>query len=106
FPVQAQSGQMMYFRLPAVLQLQEDARFDEKEQLLDASFAGFFRLGEVAFPFPSTLVAHPEKQPEATMKVVARSTPKTTVDASENIDMKFSTEWKPKGEYGQRAIAI
>lgn len=106
FPVQAQSGQVMYFRLPSVLQLQEDARFDEKEQLLDASFAGFFRLGELSFPFPSTLVAHPEKQPEATMKVVARSTPKTTVDASENIDMKMSTEWKPKGEYGQRAIAI
>jgi ABC-type uncharacterized transport system involved in gliding motility auxiliary subunit len=105
-PVQAQTGQVMWFRAPGVLQLQEDARFDEKEQLLDASFAGFFRLGELAFPFPSTLVAHPEKQPEATMKVVARSTPKTTVDASENIDMKFSTEWKPKGEYGQRAIAI
>lgn len=106
FPVQAQSGQVMYFRLPAVLQLQEDARFDEKEQLLDASFPGFFRLGELSFPFPSTLVAHPEKQPEAAMKVVARSTPKSTVDASENIDMKMSTEWKPKGEYGQRAIAI
>jgi hypothetical protein len=40
------------------------------------------------------------------MKVVARSTPKSTVDTSESIDMKFSTEWKPKGEYGQRAIAI
>jgi hypothetical protein len=40
------------------------------------------------------------------MKVVARSTPKSTIDASENIDMKMSTEWKPKGEYGQRAIAI
>ena len=106
FPVQAQSGQVMYFRLPAVLQLQEDARFDEKEQLLDASFPGFFRLGELSFPFPSTLVAHPEKQPEAAMKVVARSTPKSMVDASENIDMKMSTEWKPKGEYGQRAIAI
>jgi hypothetical protein len=105
-PVQSQSGQMMWFRAPGILQLQEDSRFDEKEQILDASFAGFFRLGELAFPFPSTLVPHPEKQPEATMKVVARSTPKTTVDASENIDMKFSTEWKPKGEYAQRAIAV
>jgi hypothetical protein len=105
-PVQSQSGQMMWFRAPGILQLQEDSRFDETEQILDASFAGFFRLGELAFPFPSTLVPHPEKQPEATMKVVARSTPKTTVDASENIDMKFSTEWKPKGEYAQRAIAV
>lgn len=105
-PVQSQSGQMMWFRAPGILQLQEDSRFEEKEQILDASFAGFFRLGELAFPFPSTLVPHPEKQPEATLKVIARSTPKTTIDASENIDMKFSTDWKPKGEYAQRAIAV
>ncbi|WP_437908928.1 GldG family protein [Sorangium sp. So ce327] len=105
-PVQTQSGQMMWFRAPGILQLQEDSRFDEKEQILDSSFPGFFRLPELAFPFPSTLVPHPEKQPEATMKVVARSTPRTTVDASEAIDMKFSADWKPKGEYAQRAIAV
>ncbi|AUX21764.1 hypothetical protein SOCEGT47_022510 [Sorangium cellulosum] len=105
-PVQSQSGQLMWFRAPGILQLQEDSRFEENEQILDSSFAGFFRLGELAFPFPSPLVPHPEKQPEATMKVVARSTPNATVDGSENIDMKFSTEWKPKGEFAQRAIAV
>jgi ABC-type uncharacterized transport system involved in gliding motility auxiliary subunit len=105
-PVQTQSGQLLYFRAPGIVQSQADARLDEKEQLLDSSFAGFFRLDELAFPFPSTLVPHADKQPEATMKVVARSTPRTTVDSSETIDMKISSDWKPKGDYNQRAIAI
>lgn len=105
-PVQTQSGQMQWFRAPGIVQSQHDDRMDDKEQLLDSSFAGFFRLDELAFPFPSTLVAHPEKQPEGSMKVIARSTPRTTIDASETIDMKISSDWKPKGEYGQRAMAI
>lgn len=105
-PVQTQSGQMMWFRAPGIVQSQYDGRLDEKDQLLDSSFAGFFRLDELAFPFPSTLVAHPEKQPEASMKVVARSTPRSTVESGETIDMKISDKWQPKGEYGQRAMAI
>jgi len=40
------------------------------------------------------------------MKVIARSTPRTTVDSGETIDMKISSEWKPKGEYAQRAMAV
>ena len=105
-PVQTQGGQMMWFRAPGVVQSQNDSRLEDKEQLLDTSFAGFFRLDELVFFFFSTLVAHPEKQPEATVKVIARSTPRTTVDGSDTIDMKISSDWKPKGEYGQRAMAI
>lgn len=105
-PVQSQSGQLMWFRAPGIIQSQHDSRLDDKEQLLDSSFAGFFRLDEIAFPFPSTLVPHPDKQPGASMKVIARSTPRTTVEGGDNIDMKISTEWKPKGEYAQRAMAI
>ncbi|AUX41453.1 hypothetical protein SOCE26_028650 [Sorangium cellulosum] len=105
-PVQTQSGQLLWFRAPGILQLQEDSRLDEKEQLLDTAFPGFFRLAELAFPFPSTLVPHPEKQPEATVKVVARSTPNTTVDAAETIDMKIRSDWAPKGERAQHAIGV
>ncbi|WP_437680571.1 GldG family protein [Sorangium sp. So ce131] len=105
-PVQTQSGQLLWFRAPGILQLQEDSRLDEKEQLLDTAFPGFFRLAELAFPFPSTLVPHPEKQPEATVKVVARSTPNTTVDTAETIDMKIRSDWAPKGERAQRAIGV
>lgn len=105
-PYQTQSGQIGWVRLHGIVQAQhEDA--DEKDQTLDSSFAPFFRMDEISFPFPSTLVPHAEKQPEAKLKVVARSTANATVDTSETIDLKFTNnELKPKGEYGQRAMAI
>lgn len=106
FPVPTQTGQLLYFRAPGILQLQEDPRFDEKEQLLDTSFAGFFRIPELSFPFPSPLVPHPEKQPEAQLKVLARTSPNTTVSTDEALEMKLSPEWRPKGEYAQRVIAV
>lgn len=105
-PFQTQTGQIGWVMLHGIVQAQHDDSLDEKEQTLDSSFAPFFRMDEISFPFPSTLVPHPEKQPEAKMKVVARSSPNTTVDTDENIDLKFTNDVKPKGEYGQRAMAI
>jgi hypothetical protein len=40
------------------------------------------------------------------MKVVARSTAKSTVDNADTIEMKIASDWKPKGEAGQRAMAV
>lgn len=105
-PMQTQTGRVVALPAPGIVQAQHDGSLDDKEQLLDNSFAAFFRLDEVGMPFPSTLVPHAEKQPEAQMKVVARSTPRSTVDASENVDMKYSAEMRPKGEAGQRAMAV
>ncbi|MEZ4312347.1 MAG: GldG family protein [Polyangiaceae bacterium] len=104
-PFQTQGGVEWRF-LHGMVQAQHDDGLDEKEQTLDSGFTPFFRMDEVSFPFPSTLVAHPDKQPEAKMKVVARSSPNTTVDDSETIDLKFTNKLAAKGEYGQRAIAI
>ena len=106
FPVPTQTGQLMYFRAPGILQLQEDPRFGPNEQLLDTSFAGFFRIPELSFPFPSPIVPHPEKQPEATFKVLARTSPNTTVSTDEALEMKISPEWRAKGEAAQRVIAV
>ncbi|MDI1446334.1 GldG family protein [Polyangium sp. 6x1] len=75
------------------------------QQTLDSSFLGFSRLDELAMPFSSPLVLHPELQPEATLRAVARSTPRTTVDASETIHLKFSSTFQPKGQYGSRVLA-
>ncbi len=104
--VPTQSGQVVGVLGYGMVHAQHIDGLDEKDQTLDSSFAGFFRIDELSFPFPSTLVAHPEKQPGAQMKVVARSTPRTTIDTSDAIDLKFSSQVKPKGEYGQRAMAI
>lgn len=104
--VPTQTGQVIGIIGYGMAHAQHVDGLGEAEQTLDSSFAGFFRIEELAFPFPSTLVTHPEKQPGAQMKVVARSTPRTTVDTSDAIDLKFSAQAKPKGEYGQRAMAV
>lgn len=105
-PVQNQLGKLSWMSAPGVLQLQHEDSAEEDKQKLDTAFAGFFRLEELAFPYPSTLVAHPEKQPGAQLKVVARSTENATVEVDATIDMRPSTEWKPKGDFAQRDIAI
>lgn len=85
-------------------------RYDEDapaaQQTLDPTFAGFYRMDELAFPFPSPLLPHPERQPEAIMRVVARSTPRTTVDGSATVALKYTTTPRPFGEAGPRVLAL
>lgn len=104
----ATQGQAVLVAHPAVLLAQHDSRMDDKEQFLDQSFPGFFRMEELVFPFPSTLVAHAEKQPGATVKVVARTTPRATAATGDSVEMNFQSfrsEIKGQGE-GQRAIGV
>jgi hypothetical protein len=105
-PVMTQSGSMAWIRAPGVVQATHDARYDEAHQLLDDGFAAFFRSDELSFPFPSTLVPHPDKQPEAKLKVVARTTEKAWSETGETVDLKISPNWKPKAPLDQKAIAI
>jgi hypothetical protein len=92
---------------PATLLVQADARADAATQTLDGTFPGFFRMDELSFPFPSTLVPHPERQPGARLKVVARSTPRATAVTTDVVPMKPGAgEMKPVGEYAQRALAV
>ena len=99
-------GQMAMFPYPPVVLAQYDGRLDAKDQFLDQRFPGFFRMDEVVFPFPSTVVPHAEKQPKASMKVVARTSPKSTIATTDIVDLKITSELKPSGEYAQRAMAI
>lgn len=103
-PVVDDSGRVGTFPFPAMLQVQHNPDLEGDEQLLDNTFPGFFRLDELGFPFPSTLVPHPEKQPQAEVKVVARSSPKSTVDTGSPIDMRGRL--RQQGEFGSRAVAI
>jgi ABC-type uncharacterized transport system involved in gliding motility auxiliary subunit len=91
---------------PATVLAQYDSRADDQTQFLDQSFAGFFRMDELVFPFPSTLVPHADKQPGVTLKVLVRTTPKSTAVTSDTVDMRISRELKPQGEFGQHAIAV
>ncbi|MSP24489.1 MAG: hypothetical protein EXR75_04860 [Myxococcales bacterium] len=105
-PVQDQSGRATWLFTPGVLALEHYADAEEKEQLLDNGFVGFFRMDQIAVPFPSTLVAKPEKQPEAKYRTVLRSSANSTVEVDSPVDLSMKTDWKPRGEFGQRDIAI
>jgi ABC-type uncharacterized transport system involved in gliding motility auxiliary subunit len=100
-------GQALLLGHPAMALAQYDSRAGDGDQFLDQTFPGFFRMEELVFPFPSSLVPHPEKQPEASVKVIARTTPRATAATGDNVEMKPARgELKPSGEYGQRAIAV
>jgi ABC-type uncharacterized transport system involved in gliding motility auxiliary subunit len=93
-------------RHPGIAHVVDDPRFDEKERLLDTSFAGFFRMEEILFPFPSTLEILRDKQPgDVKIYPVARTTPATSAATDATIDMKMRPDWKPKPPYEQRIVA-
>lgn len=104
--VMTQGGQPAWLRHPGIAHVINDSRMDEKDKLLDTSFAGFFRLDEVIFPFPSSLDLKRDKQPaDVKLAAVARSTPATSVDKSDTVDMKLRDQWRPKPPQDQRILA-
>lgn len=102
------SGRQQWIVFPGVLTLTNTAEFDEKNQPIDGSFTGFFRMEQLGVGFPSPLVAHPEKQPQAKLKTVLRTTPNASVDADSPVDFGMKMAWpqEGKGERGQRDVAI
>ena len=81
-------GGIASVRFPDVVDVQDDSRMTGNEMLLDTAFPAFFRLPEVVIPFASSLTLHSDKQPEAKMSIVARSTPKSIVETGDTVDLK------------------
>jgi gliding motility-associatede transport system auxiliary component len=100
-------GGVTWIRHPAIAHVVNDTRMDtDSDKLLDTSFAGFFRMDEAIFPFPSSLTLDKTKQPaDVKIAAVARTTPQTSVDKSDNIDMTLREHWDPKPPQEQRVIA-
>ncbi|MBI5535886.1 MAG: GldG family protein [Deltaproteobacteria bacterium] len=106
-PITDQQGRVVgAIRAPGLSQPQYFAGLDGEQQFLDNSFAGFFRIEEIAFPFASSLTPHADKQPGAKVKVVARTTPGNSSETGDSIDFRPSTDKKPKPPFTQKAIAI
>lgn len=106
-PITDQSGRVMgAIRAPGLSQPQYFGGIDADQQFLDNSFAGFFRIDELAFPFPSGLTAKADKQPNAKIKVVARTTPGSGVETGDSIDLRPSNDQKPKPPFAQKDIAM
>lgn len=101
-----QTAAVTWVRHPGIAHVANDPRLSEEEKPLDTSFAGFFRMEEVIFPFPSSLTLLKDKQPaDVKIQAVARTTPATSVDTSDSIDMKLRDQWRPKPPQEQRIIA-
>ncbi|MEO8902396.1 MAG: GldG family protein [Polyangiaceae bacterium] len=103
---QTQAG-VTWFRHPGIAHVVADPRMDDaNNKLLDNSFAGFFRMDEAIFPFPSSLTLDKTKQPaDVKVTAVARTTPKTIVVTSDTVDEKMRLNWDLKGPQEQRVIA-
>ncbi|HVW27343.1 MAG TPA: Gldg family protein [Polyangiaceae bacterium] len=100
-------GGIAPIRHPGIAHVVDDRSFDDNNtRLLDTSFAGFFRMEEILFPFPSTLEILRDKQPsDVKISVVARTTPAASALTDGTVDMKMRMNWPPKPPYDQRAIA-
>lgn len=108
-PIMTVTGNASWIRAPGILQVQHYPGLDDSgqvKQFLDDSFAAFFRVDELSFPFPSTLVPHPDKQPNATVKPVARTTAASWAETDDTVSQKIATTWQPKAPLEQRVLAI
>lgn len=93
---------------PAIVHVVDEPDQDEGEKYLDTGFAAFFRMPEVALPYPSSLELLPDKQPSAKVRAVARTTADATVVTTDSVDMKLVGRDQPfseEGEAKQRIIA-
>jgi hypothetical protein len=90
---------------PDMLDVQDDTRFTGNEMLLDTAFPGFFRLPELVIPLASSLVTHSEKQPEAKLSIIARSTPRSIVETGDTVDLSPWKKWAAKGASAQYGLA-
>ena len=89
-------GGMAAADLPQVLEVQDDPRFSGTEQLVDTSFAGLFRVEDVAVPFSSSLTLKIEKQPKAKVHAVLRSSPFAVHLTGETAELTPFQKWASK----------
>jgi ABC-type uncharacterized transport system involved in gliding motility auxiliary subunit len=81
---------------PQMLEVQDDPRFTGSEQLVDSSFPALFRVQDIAVPLASSLAIKSDKQPDAKMKVLMRTSPVATHLSGDTADLKPFQKWAPK----------
>jgi ABC-type uncharacterized transport system involved in gliding motility auxiliary subunit len=90
------AGGMAQVDLPQVLEVQDDPRFSGNEQLVDTGFPCVFRVADIAVPFVSSLTIKADKQPNAKIHVVMRSSPFSAHLTGDTADLKPLQKWGPK----------
>jgi ABC-type uncharacterized transport system involved in gliding motility auxiliary subunit len=90
------AGGMAQVDLPQVLEVQDDPRFSGSEQLVDTAFPCVFRVADIAVPFVSSLTIKADKQPNAKIHVVMRSSPFSAHLTGDTVDLRPLQKWGPK----------
>jgi len=91
---------------PGIAKVVDDPRLEGGDKLLDSGFAGFFRLDEMSFPFPSSIKLDKSKQPaDVKIYAVARTTPQTSLQTGTTINLKPGQTPKPSRPQSQQVIA-
>ncbi|MEZ4372549.1 MAG: GldG family protein [Polyangiaceae bacterium] len=108
-PILTQSG-VAAIGHPGIVHAVNEGDGDEATEMLDDSFAGFFRMAEMAIPFPSSLELEKDKQPDATLKSVARTSQGATVTTADSVDMALFADggikkWTAEGDPKSYIIA-
>jgi ABC-type uncharacterized transport system involved in gliding motility auxiliary subunit len=90
------AGGIAQAEFPQILEVQDDPRFTDKEQLIDTSYPALFRTQDVAVPFASSLTLKAEKQPGTKMQIVMRSSPVSVHLTGDSADLRPFQKWAPK----------
>ncbi len=96
--------QTVYF--PAFPKVVADPRFTGYEELLDGTHQAFFMLLSLSFPLASSLSLDPKKQPEALLRVLARSTPYAVAKTKNPVSLAPFQRWEPNGVREQMTLAV
>jgi ABC-type uncharacterized transport system involved in gliding motility auxiliary subunit len=90
------AGGIAQAEFPQILEVQDDPRFTDKEQLIDTSYPALFRTQDMAVPFASSLSLKAEKQPGTKMQIVMRSSPVSVHLTGDSADLRPFQKWAPK----------
>ena len=93
--------------IPQILNVQDGPLPSGADPFIDTSFAALFRMEDMAVPFASSLSLKTDKQPNAKLKVVMRSSPASVHLTGDTVDLELDQKWstKIKGQQ-QRQYAI
>jgi hypothetical protein len=92
-------------RFPWIPRSDEDATLAPEARPLDTTHPILFRLPSVTFPLASSLSLDRIRQPDATFRVLARTTAQATLDVARDQDLSPTKAWAPRGGSAQVAIA-
>lgn len=86
--VQSNRGLLTIF-LPGAIVLQNPEDVGPRDMLIDTASGPFFRINELAVPYASTLVPHPDKQPGAKMRELLHSSPNSQSLETNPVSLSF-----------------